>query len=366
MAKKKNVEDDGSGMADQSLSEACEKVFDAAGFDVVPTPGGIAGSMLVRRDESTAETTPNAAGAKPEAQPDIEKRFAKLSKWERRITRANDTFRELNREVAERDSEVKAAKGRLAAAIEDRDAAGTELSKLIDDHKAGQDYLFDDEPKMECGPPITADNIPISELSVKQLAKLLGDTLMEESKNRDEPLGLTGPQLEKFESAGIHTIHDLEERMTSKPHDWWEFLAKKADAAIVTRVLNSWREFRLKCPVPERPQTVVESLAEQNAAAKSAATCVADAVWPSGVELKSGSEWATEFGTVVCDPDGWRGDGPGRNEGLDFETPISRDDFVRRWSQSTCRGASPELLALANGSGNAPDTAGTLADVGAA
>jgi len=198
---------------------------------------------------------------------DLRKQFNKSEKWIKRITRANDAFRELNQEVAQRDSEVKAAKGRPASAIEDRDAAGNELSKMIDDRKAGQDYLFDDQPEVQSEHVGTAENWPISELGVKQLGKLLGDALMETSKERGEPLGMTGPQLDKFEAAGITTIADLEKKMTDKPHDWFEFLAKKADSAIVNRVLNSWREFRMKCPVPEKeqPQTIIEKLAEQNA-----------------------------------------------------------------------------------------------------
>ncbi len=206
-----------------------------------------------------------------EVDADLRKQFNKSEKWIKRITRANDAFRELNQEVAQRDSEVKAAKGRLASAIEDRDAAGNELSKMIDDHKAGQDYLFDDQPEPQAEVSGTADNWPISELGVKQLGKLLGDVLMETSKDRGEPLGMTGPQLDKFEAAGITTIADLEKRMQDKPHDWFEFLAKKMDSAVVNRVLNSWREFRTKCPVQEREQTIVEKLADQNEAAKTEA-----------------------------------------------------------------------------------------------
>lgn len=255
---------------DEQLEQEIGNAFVDAGI-MAPTED------MPGNDSVVAEVAQDAAVAKPETKDgpdaDLRKQFNKSEKWIKRITRANDTFKELNAEVAQRDSEVKAAKGRLASAIEDRDAAGSELSKMIDDHKAGQDYLFDDQPEPQPEVSGTADNWPISELGAKQLGKLLGESLMTASKDRDEPLGLTGPQLEKFESEGVTTIGDLEKRMTDKPHDWWSFLAKKADAAIVNRVLNSWREFRMKCPVSQEPEhaqehtpTVLEKLAAQNAA----------------------------------------------------------------------------------------------------
>jgi hypothetical protein len=45
--------------------------------------------------------------------------------------------------------------------------------------------------------------------------------------------------------------------------------------------------------------------------------------------LRNAHEWAEHYGTQILDPDGWREDN------TPLETPISQDDFLRRWSMST-------------------------------
>lgn len=171
-------------------------------------------------DQTPAPEANNAADAKPEA---LASESDKQSKYVQRVIKANSKLH--------RFQQKKVIEGQQTL-------PGMEDAGESDPGDAGE---------IQSNP----DTSPISDLGTKQLSALLGDDIMESSKNRDEPLGLTNQQLEKFESAGIATIADLEEVMRTKPHDWWSFLAKKADAAVVQRVLNSWREYRMKCPVAE-------------------------------------------------------------------------------------------------------------------
>lgn len=47
--------------------------------------------------------------------------------------------------------------------------------------------------------------------------------------------------------------------------------------------------------------------------------------------LKTGLEWAREYGIKIIDPDGWR-----RNDGVTIDnTVIDEDEFVERVSQCT-------------------------------
>lgn len=190
---------------------------------------------------------------------------AKLQKRLKRIEKANRLVMELNAEVAERDSEVKAAKGRLTTAQEDRDSAVVELSRIIADTKAGQDPLFemDEEPEPIHG---ASDSTPISELGSKQLRKLVGADFFDAAKTREEPIGLSSAQLDKLEAAEIRTIADLETRMC-EVRDWWLVLAKDPAAGVVTRVSDSLAAYRSKCPVPEAEQTILEKLTELNESA---------------------------------------------------------------------------------------------------
>jgi hypothetical protein len=189
---------------------------------------------------------------------------AKLQKRLKRIEKANRLVMELNAEVAERDSEVKAAKGRLTTAQEDRDSAVVELSRIISDTKAGQDLLFEPEEEL-AAENISSDNTPISELGSKQLRKLVGADFFDAAKNREEPIGLSAAQLDKLEAAEIRTISDLETRMR-EVRDWWLVLAKDPAAGVVTRVSDSLAAYRSKCPVE---QTILEKLTELNESAPS-------------------------------------------------------------------------------------------------
>lgn len=211
-------------------------------------------------DPTPAPDANNAADAKPEA---LASESDKQSKYVQRVIKANSKLHRFQQKVASAEADVEHAKGVLKKAIGDRDSAVIDLQKVIE----GQQTLPGMEDAGEVGEiQSNPDTSPISDLGTKQLSALLGDEIMEASKNRDEPLGLTNQQLEKFEAAGIVTIADLEKTMREKPHDWWAFLAKKADAAVVSRVLNSWREYRMKCPVQEvgeseenKPPTILEA-----------------------------------------------------------------------------------------------------------
>lgn len=49
-----------------------------------------------------------------------------------------------------------------------------------------------------------------------------------------------------------------------------------------------------------------------------------------GEDLRTTTEWLIEFDRALIDPDGWRGP-----DGVAFDVPISRDEFIRRLSEST-------------------------------
>lgn len=201
-------------------------------------------------DPTPAPEANNAADAKPEA---LANESDKQSKYVQRVIKANSKLHRFQQKVASAEADVEHAKGVLKKAIGDRDSAVIDLQKVIEGQQTlpGMEDAGESDPGDSGEIQSNPDTSPISDLGTKQLSSLLGADVMESSKNRDEPLGLTNQQLEKFESAGIATIADLEKVMRDKPHDWWSFLAKKADAAVVSRVLNSWREYRMKCPVAE-------------------------------------------------------------------------------------------------------------------
>ncbi len=203
------------------------------------------------------EATPNA---KPDALNEApSKRMAEIEKANRRLHKFQSA-------VAEKEADLDVAKGNLKKAIGNRDAAVVDLQKAIEGQRSlpGMEEIVD--PPEETAPVGSADNWPISELGSKQLAKLVGDDVVEACKNRGEPIGLSKNTLDKLESAELATIADLETRMREKSF-WWETLAKSADAAIVTRVVDSLREFRAKHP-QESSQTIVESLAAKNVVAQ--------------------------------------------------------------------------------------------------
>lgn len=238
------------------MTSKAESPYEQIAQDTITAPEATPDAQPV------AEAPNNAADAKPDA---LASDSTKLQKRLRRIERANKLVMELNAEVAERDSEVKAAKGRLAAAQEDRDAAVVELSRIIADAKAGQDILPGcDLAESEPAETILSENTPISELGSKQLTKLVGTEIIDACKSRGAPIGLSEKILDKLEANEIRTIADLESKMRDQ-FAWWSILAKAADAAVVTRVVDSLFEYRRVCPVPERDQTIVESLAEKNA-----------------------------------------------------------------------------------------------------
>lgn len=59
-------------------------------------------------------------------------------------------------------------------------------------------------------------------------------------------------------------------------------------------------------------------------------------------ELKRPDDWGDEIGVNVLDPDGWRADG------MSFETPITREEFMRRVVSSTCAWTKGALERLIN------------------
>jgi hypothetical protein len=80
------------------------------------------------------------------------------------------------------------------------------------------------------------------------------------------------------------------------------------------------------------------------------------------VKLTSG-EWADVFDVEVLDPDGWR-----RGDGVFWDTPITKDDFVYRVALSTVRNLRKDFFErpfpptktgsfiIANGVGEKADT----------
>lgn len=48
--------------------------------------------------------------------------------------------------------------------------------------------------------------------------------------------------------------------------------------------------------------------------------------------LKTGLEWAVEYGFTIIDPDGWR-----HNDGVSLNDLITEDEFVERIAQCTVK-----------------------------
>lgn len=217
----------------------------------------ITATETAQDDKPVAEDANNAADAKPEAL-DVKNTDRYLAK----IVGANAKLHKRQAEVARAEAAVEQARGNLKAAIGDRDAAVIELQKIIEGK--GRPFL----PGMEdADVPVEtqtkfapSENTPISELGAKQLTKLVGKEVVDSCKGRGAPIGLSEKILDKLESNEIRTIADLEAKMRDQ-FAWWNILAKTADAAVVTRVVDSLIEYRRVCPQVQQDD-VVPVLAE--------------------------------------------------------------------------------------------------------
>lgn len=235
-------------------------------------------------------------------------------KYINRVLAANKRLHKYQYAVANAEAEVEQARGNLKKAIGDRDAAVVELQKVIEGQQPlpGMEPVDEDEASGATVPAATGhfgvsdaavaganDTWAISELGAKALKATVGKELFDACNERQAPIGLTAAQLDKFDAIGITTIAQLEERMRAGWVDgkqWFEFLAKKADAAVVTRVTDSLFEFRRKHPAAEPGEptkTVVESLAEKNAPASDSQPA-ADAA----AEVQTAPEAASESATA--------------------------------------------------------------------
>lgn len=54
------------------------------------------------------------------------------------------------------------------------------------------------------------------------------------------------------------------------------------------------------------------------------------------MEKKTAIEWSEEEGILIVDPDGWRDGGP-----VGLDTPISKDEYLRRKAVSTIASLRP-------------------------
>lgn len=159
--------------------------------------------------------------------------------------------------LIECESDVKAAKARMAEARENLDRAEIELSAVIADARSGQQRLpFGDQPANGAdksdsdGIAATAnDQSPINELGVKQIKKLIGAVEFDRLKSIDEPVGLSDSVLEKLEQAELATISDLEKLMQENQY-WWEAagIAKDGHAQCVQRVISTLLVYRKSNP----------------------------------------------------------------------------------------------------------------------
>ena len=81
---------------------------------------------------------------------------------------------------------------------------------------------------------------PVAHLGANLLKAHVGQEVFDRAKAAGLPIGLTPMQVEKLvEDGNADTIGRLEAFMAAEPLRWWQTFAKNADAAIVTRVVES-------------------------------------------------------------------------------------------------------------------------------
>ena len=149
---------------------------------------------------------------------------------------------------------------------------------MIDDDKAGQlplpgvEEQLDDEP--EATEPVSASGTdwPLSVLGTTALRGVIGKEVVEQQKAIEDPIGLTGIQLDKLVSAcESNTLAGLEKWIAADA--WWHQKIKGFGEKAIQRVVSTLTAFRRAKPMQaeeERLPTILEALATQNDAANSA------------------------------------------------------------------------------------------------
>ena len=166
-------------------------------------------------------------------------------------------------------SAVESAKGELKSARELYDQSVNALRELLKDHGTGQQRLpFDavspasataadtvaapgDEAAVvelraagvdaEVAPGPDHDDSPIEVLLAKEIKAEFGAELVQQAKDRDEPIGMTPKQLEKLYESDVRTVGKLEKTMRENRH-WSEELGLgEKTAARLVETLRVWR-----------------------------------------------------------------------------------------------------------------------------
>lgn len=181
------------------------------------------------------------------------------------INEQNDLAKGYRKILEDAQSEVRAAKGREKEARENLDNAEKELSRIIDDAKAGQGRLdfegsrsspFPDSPladvvsvkKASEGKPV-ATKTPISDLGAKKLKKLIGAEEFDAWKDREDPVGLSDSQIDKLVDAEIETVESFEKHIRENPN--WHRDIKGFGEKAIQRIVSTLVAYHKVNPVVE-------------------------------------------------------------------------------------------------------------------
>lgn len=198
------------------------------------------------------------------------------------INEARDVLRDFQLEVASAEQAKKEAVADLNAAIGRRDKAVIELERIIDDDRNGQGRLpFNAAPASPAPVVDPGEAAPASVLNTASILALVGQDEWEAAKNREEPIGMTPSHMDKLEASEIRTIGQLEKLM--REDRYWRQTIKLGEKGE-QRLIETLRVWRAKNPVPEaadKPQTILEKLADQTATAnEETATSAGDGITP--------------------------------------------------------------------------------------
>lgn len=188
------------------------------------------------------------------------------------INQARMDLRDCQLDVADKEQRKREADADLKAAIGRRDAAVIELERVIDEDKIGQMRLPFPAPAKPAKPVVVdpGDTAPISVLNTSSILALVGQDVWEHAKDVEQPIGMTPSHMEKLEAADLRTVASLEKLM--RDDRYWSKTVKLGEKGEA-RLIETLRVWRSKNPQPEvddatsqRSKTVLQKLAEQNAA----------------------------------------------------------------------------------------------------
>lgn len=147
---------------------------------------------------------------------------------------------------------VKAAEEKKKAAASEFKIAETRYRSAVNDLvklSRGQKVVPSTEGRLG-EPQLDSDagKWPLSQLGQKEIKAVVGDEEFEAAKKRDEPLGLTPAQIQKFADVKLVTIADLEARMVELPKEWFFPVSNTIDSKVAQRVIATIGAVRRKHP----------------------------------------------------------------------------------------------------------------------